>query len=158
MTFSLLSRTTRSFGRDSTIETRPRIEVCPPALRQPAGLRRLGRWLRRQLSAPAPFDAASAARLDSRRADVLRAARADFIRELDGMTTTDADSLRCLVADSQSLRELWHLRSKVFGIVAVLHSQNEAMLRLERLNRHFPTRSPRSGLAPLDIVATLDRP
>jgi len=31
----------------------------------------------------------------------------------------------------------------------VHHSQHEAERRLARLNRHFPTRSPRSGFAPL---------
>ena len=50
----------------------------------------------------------------------------------------------------QFLRELWHLRSELFRQVALQHSQFEAEQRLSRLNRHFPTRAPRSGFAPLN--------
>ena len=39
---------------------------------------------------------------------------------------------------------------EVFKLVALHFSQAEAQCRLDRLNRHFPTRSPRSGFAPLD--------
>jgi hypothetical protein len=32
----------------------------------------------------------------------------------------------------------------------VAHSQHQAELRLGQLNRHFPTRAPRSGFVPLE--------
>jgi len=37
----------------------------------------------------------------------------------------------------------------VYRLVAIAHSQSEAEARLALLARHFPTRSPRSQLAPL---------
>jgi hypothetical protein len=48
------------------------------------------------------------------------------------------------------MQELWHLRAGIFGMVSRHHSQEEAAERLAQLNRHFPTRSIRSGFAPLD--------
>ncbi len=39
--------------------------------------------------------------------------------------------------------------SDVDRLVAVEHSQAEAEARVASLNRHFPTRSPRSGFMPL---------
>jgi hypothetical protein len=58
-------------------------------------------------------------------------------------------ALRERVGAARSLRELWHLRTEVFRVVSLEHSQFEAELRLTDLNRHFPTRAPRSGFAPL---------
>ena len=45
---------------------------------------------------------------------------------------------------------MWHLRSSLYGEVSMTLSQGEAERRLARLNRHFPTRAPRSALAPQD--------
>jgi hypothetical protein len=53
------------------------------------------------------------------------------------------------VDSARSLRELWHLRSEVYRLVALQTSQSEAERRLADLNHHFPTRAPRSGFAPL---------
>ena len=49
-----------------------------------------------------------------------------------------------------SLRELWHLRAEVFSLVSLQHSQHAADTRLAQLNRHFPSRSPRSGFGALE--------
>jgi hypothetical protein len=80
----------------------------------------------------------------------------DFVRELADVGTAEAGAVRGAILSARTLRELWHLRSKVFGIVAIHHSQYEAQERLARLNRHFPTRSPRSGIAPFDAIAAVD--
>lgn len=118
----------------------PRLQACPPSLRQAPDT-----WLQRMwfwLAAPAPQDAAPpVSRLGGVRADFL-AALADVDRQAGAL-------LRRRIELSRSLRELWHLRAEVYRVVACEHSQAEAEARLADLNRHFPTRAPRSGFAPL---------
>ena len=117
-----------------------RQDVRPPALLgepEPA-LARCLRWLAaRQAQAP---DAAT------RR---LRAVREEFALALDDIGSQHAEFLQHRIRHIRSMRELWHLRAEVFGLVATRHSQDEAQRRMAALNRHFPTRSPRSGFAPL---------
>ena len=118
-----------------------RLEVCPPSLRQvpDAPWQRLLSWL----LAPAPQDVAAPS---SR----LHAVRRDFHASIADITVVpDAGTLVRRVELAQTLRELWHLRAEVYRLVAVQHSQAEAEARLATLNHHFPTRSPRSGFAPL---------
>lgn len=129
-------------GRRSTLSAPSslRMEVYPPSLRHVPGTawQRLLFWL----LAPAPFEAAPPL---SR----LPAVRSDFQAAIADLADAEADSLRQRIAASASLRELWHLRSAVYRLVGVAHSQSEAERRLALLARHFPTRSPRSQLAPL---------
>lgn len=117
-----------------------RVEVRPPSLRHaPASMwQRLVFWL----MAPAPQDAAPPL---SR----LPAVRADFIDCLADLDHDDARRLAERIALTRSLRELWHLRSDVYRVVALQRSQSEAEQRVARLNHHFPTRAPRSGFVPL---------
>jgi len=70
--------------------------------------------------------------------------RVEFMRSLADIAGDDADAVRNRIALSRSLRELWHLRSDLFRIVALAMSQSEAESRLAALNHHFPTRAPRS--------------
>lgn len=117
-----------------------RVEVCPPSLRHaPDSL-----WNRALfwLMAPAPLDSAPAP-------NRLQPVRADFHDALMDVDTPDVCDLWERIEQARTLRELWHLRADVFRAVAVQHSQGEAECRLFRLNRHFPTRSPRSGFVPL---------
>jgi hypothetical protein len=120
--------------------SRLRVEVCPPSLRQPpaSAWQRLLFWL----LAPAPLDVAPPL---SR----LPAVQADFRACLADVPTADAQSLLERIRLGRTLRELWHLRTEVYRVVAVHHSQREAESRLLELNRHFPTRAPRSAFAPL---------
>ena len=130
------------FGRRSTLSAASslRMEVCPPSLRHAPGTtwQRLVFWL----LAPAPFEAAPPL---SR----LPAVRSDFVAAIADLDDAEADALRQRIAGSASLRELWHLRSAVYRLVGLAHSQSEAERRVAQLARHFPTRSPRSQLAPL---------
>jgi hypothetical protein len=48
------------------------------------------------------------------------------------------------ITRARSLRELWHLRSMVYNLLASTYSQGEAEQRLTRLNHHFPTRATRN--------------
>lgn len=118
-----------------------RLEVCPPSLRvAPSGnpWQRFVFWL----LAPAPHDAAPPV-------DGLPSVRTDFAATIADIDSEDADRVRHRIAFARSLRELWHLRADMYRLVAIAHSQSEAETRLSLLARHFPTRSPRSQLAPL---------
>ena len=133
-----------------------RVEVCPPA-RLPAAAAAAPGWradIREWLSTPwltPPHDVDGAAR-----SSVIRV-RDDFLEEVLDIRTQQAGMLQERIRCARSLRELWHLRPEVFGIVALRYSQAEAQSRLDRLNRHFPTRSPRSGFAPLEAPSRAPR-
>lgn len=127
-----------------------RVVVCPPAV-----VAAVEPWWRRALHwlASPPLAAqpqhhshrqphAALQRLDRVRADFLQ-----VIADLDGR---DAELLAAQVRNARSPRELWHLRSAVFGLFAVQRSQAEAAQRVAALNRHFPTRAPRSGFGSID--------
>jgi hypothetical protein len=117
-----------------------RLDCTPPSLQHmPGGLwQRLLFWL----LAPAPHEAAPPL-------DRLPAVRTDFLAAMADITGDDAEDVRWGVHHARSLRELWHLRTDVFRLVAVASSQAEAEQRLLLLNRHFPTRAPRSQFGAL---------
>ncbi|WP_280155258.1 hypothetical protein [Piscinibacter sp. XHJ-5] len=128
-----------------------RVEICPPALQRA----RLG-WRQRLLdwlagSWPHGDDgddddqdvtAAGATPLDS--------VRDEFVHALDDIPTTQALDLALRLGSARSLRALWHLRTEVFNVVSCHAGQGEATARLQRLNRHFPARAPRSGFGGFD--------
>jgi len=117
-----------------------RIEVRPPSLRHaPASpWQRVVCWL----MAPAAQDTAPPL-------NRLPAVRGDFVHSLADIGHNEARALIDRIGLARSLRELWHLRTEVYRLVALHHNQHEAEQRLARLNRHFPTRAPRSAFAPL---------
>ena len=129
-------------ARRSTLEAPSslRVEVCPPSLRQAPD----STWQRAMfwLLAPAPQDASPA---PSR----LHAVRSDFNALLADIDTDAARALCRRIADAGSLRELWHLRAEAYRVIGLGYSQSVAEDRLARMNRHFPTRAPRSQFAPL---------
>lgn len=131
-----------SWSRGSTLSAPSslRTEVCPPTLRQaPHGAwRRAIFWL----LAPAPHASTPAPQR-------LHGVRQDFIAQLADVGGDEARALGQRIADAPSLRDLWHLRSPLYRAIGVAHSQSVAEERLARLNRHFPTRSPRSQFAAL---------
>jgi hypothetical protein len=119
-----------------------RLEVNPPALwtdPEPAW-RQIRRWVaqlrRRGSSAPETAPAAAPG-------DRLSGARADFGAALADVPGTASADLQTRVRHARSLRELWHLRTELYSLVARVHMQAEAERRLDRLNAHFPTRTPR---------------
>ncbi len=120
--------------------SRPRLEVQPPSLRHKPATHweRVVFWL----MAPAPMDAAPPL-------NRLPEVRAEFAACLHDTRGVDAKLLVGRIERTRSLRDLWHLRTDVFDCVARQHSQAEAESRVSSLNRHFPTRSPRSGFAPM---------
>lgn len=124
-----------------------RVEVCPPEL-WPSSLTwrgRMKRWTTRLLSHAAPFLPAPA-----RPVNRLALAKHEFQDSLWDVPGEPAQALQQRIARARSLREMWHLRSSLYGEVAKALSQGEADRRLARLNRHFPTRAPRASLMPQD--------
>jgi hypothetical protein len=135
---------------DLSLATRPRgprVAVCPP---HRSGARPWLARLREWLGGSWPREAGDG-RAAPTRPDLLslEAVRREFIDAVDGIRTPGGDELLDRIHFARSLRELWHLRAEVFRLVSLHHSQAEADERLAGLNRHFPTRSPRSGFAPL---------
>lgn len=120
--------------------SRMRLEVRPPSLRHKPSSpwQQLVFWL----MAPAPMDSAPPL-------DRLPAVQAEFLNCLDDTAGDEACRLADRISGARSLRELWHLRAAVYGVVARQHNQAEAQVRVDGLNRHFPTRSPRSGFVPM---------
>lgn len=118
-----------------------RIEVCPPEL-WPSSVTwwgRLRRWMHRNAEwAPASM----------RPVNRLALVKLEFHSGMQGLDSDDALRLTDQIERARSLRELWHLRSALFGLLAVAVDQSEAERRLGVLNRHFPMRAPRSSLAP----------
>ncbi|MEO6663750.1 MAG: hypothetical protein ABIN96_11270 [Rubrivivax sp.] len=132
---------TRS-NRATTLAASSRLqpEVFPPSLRcEPDTAWQ--RWLF-WLLAPTPQDSAPPV-------NRLPQVQVDFLATLSDLQSSDADGLRARIRDGRSLRDLWHARAEVFRVVGVARGQAEAEQRLQRLNRHFPTRAPR--LQPLAL-------
>ena len=124
-----------------------RIEVCPPEL-WPSSLSWRGkttRWTQRVVGLVAPWLPEPV-----RPVNRLTLVKAEFVDSVSDLTDIGQTSLLERIGRARSLRELWHLRSSVYGEVAMALNQIEAERRLAGLNRHFPTRSPRSALMPLD--------
>jgi hypothetical protein len=132
-----------SRGHQHTVPMTSRLsrsEVCPPSLRcsPSSAWQRLMFWL----VAPAPHDA-------SPPLNRLPVVRHEFERALADIDEAARYPLVCRIGAARSLRDLWHMRLDVYNLVALKHSEFEAGQRLALLNRHFPTRAPRSGFAPL---------
>lgn len=137
LTLRRWTRTPSPVAASSSLRT----EVRPPSLRHAPD----SMWQRALcwIMSPAPLDAAASPRH-------LPAVRAEFQAAVADLTAAaEAGALVRRIEISPTLRDLWHLRAEVYRVVALQHSQAEADARLARLNRHFPTRSPRSGFAPL---------
>ena len=130
----------RPFRSTLSLPSSLRVEVRPPSLRHaPCSVwQRLVFWV----MAPAPQDAAPPL-------NRLPGVRDEFLAALADLHDDEAFELSTRIARARSLRELWHLRADLYRLVAVQHSQSAAEDRLADLNRHFPTRAPRSGFAPL---------
>jgi hypothetical protein len=121
-----------------------RLEICPPQRSRSHWLQRVQAWL--CAGWPLPTRDAD----DSGEAPaVLEQARLDFLDALADLHGPHAATLRDQIHGARSLRELWHRRTEVFSLVALQLDQLEADERLAELNRHFPTRSPRSGFGAL---------
>ena len=80
----------------------------------------------------------------------LAAARSTFLSGVTDIPTARSAELQQRIRLAAGLRDLWHLRSDIFALVSHAKDQTTAQALLATLNKHFPTRSPRSGFAPLE--------
>lgn len=115
-------------------------EVCPPSLRQAprSAWSRLWCWL----LAPGPLRTSPPLHR-------LPPVRQEFLNSINDLPPEATDALRTRIGQAHSLRDLWHLRAELYHVLSLNHDQREAEQRLAQLNRHFPTRVPRSGFVPL---------
>ena len=119
-----------------------RIEVCPPQL-WPSSLSWSGR-LQRWLARGKPWASAP-----SRPLNRLAPVKADFQLSLDGLEGGPAEQLADQIERARSLRELWHLRSPLYTLLALHFDQREAERRMAGLNHYFPMRTARRDAAVL---------
>jgi hypothetical protein len=82
----------------------------------------------------------------------LEKARSEFVAAMDGLLGVDHDDLLRRAQHGRSLRELWHLRSELYTLIARRISQCEADARLARVNQHFPTRAQRTSSPASEIA------
>jgi hypothetical protein len=130
----------RDSGAPSSLMTR--VEVCPPAL-WPSSLTLWGRakrWLSRSPWAPQ----------SQRPVNRLAVVKGEFRRDLADLRSEAAAQLGERIERARSLREMWHLRSVLYGLLATELNQAEAERRMGRLNRHFPMRAPKASRFPSD--------
>ena len=80
----------------------------------------------------------------------LEKARGEFVAAMEGLAEFDQTDLLLRAQHARSLRELWHLRSELYTLVARRISQTEADARLAHVNQHFPTRAQRAGTPPTE--------
>ena len=82
----------------------------------------------------------------------LEKARSEFVAAMDGLLEVDHMDLLRRAQHARSLRELWHLRSELYTLIARRVSQFEADARLARVNQHFPTRAQRTSSPASEIA------
>lgn len=129
-----------------------RTEVFPPerlyrAARWRGGLRD---WLNTgwDVSAPSPLvgePTPSVAAPNGHTTTIVADIRQEFTHALADIDDAQARALRAQIDSARSPRELWHLRSAVYNLVATQHSESQAQTRMARLNRHFPLRTLCAG-------------
>lgn len=145
----------RAFGRDART-TRQRVEVCPPTTGRtpvaaaPDGWReRLGDWIDAAWPGLLGVTRQACSSRVMAGAAPLAGVRQEFEQSLADINTAGRASLMHRIQLACTLHALWHLRPEIFNLVACARSESEAERRLALLNRHFPTRAPRSGFGAL---------
>lgn len=82
----------------------------------------------------------------------LEKARSEFVEAMTGLLDVDHNDLLRRAQHARSLRELWHLRSELYTLIARRISQIEADARLARVNQHFPTRAQRTSSPVMEVA------
>lgn len=141
----------RLLHRKGAPATQPplRIDVRPPELwpRRASLWSTLLRWL-----VGNDTDAVPALRTP------LDKARSEFVAAMEGLVAVDTSDLLRRAQHARSLRELWHLRSELYTLIARRISQCEADTRLARVNQHFPTKTARTSTGVSVLPETSDEP
>ena len=123
--------------------TLTRTEVCPPERERTESPWRshLRDWLNTGWEARRAQDSgARRSMLPPRSATVIEL-QEEFASLIADIRADIAEDLRGQIERARSPRELWHLRPRLYDLIARVHTESEAQRRLEQLNRHFPTRA-----------------
>ena len=124
-----------------------RAATCPPKPADGSTLEALWRWLDGGWSRVCDHGVAPAGRPARSGLPRVCATFLECVADIPGQRSAD---LQRRIRVASGLQDLWHLRAEIFALVSHTHDQAEAQQRLASLNRHFPTRSARSGFAALD--------
>ncbi len=79
--------------------------------------------------------------------------KSEFCLAMWDLQSARANQVREMVDRARSLRELWHLRSDVFRVIAIHRGQIEAQQRLDGLDSHFPVRSSTRSERPAKVAS-----
>ncbi len=139
----------QALQRPALTSSARRVEICPPdrLYRQSRWRSGLRDWFNTGWDVSAPSASTSERASTASESLPFTDIRQEFSDALKDIDTEHAAALRAQIEHASSPRELWHLRSALFTMVATHHSEFQAQARMEHLNRHFPNRAPRSGLA-----------
>lgn len=86
----------------------------------------------------------------------LEKARCEFVAAMQDLADLDTTDLLRRAQHARSLRELWHLRSELYTLIARRVSEAEAGHRMARVNQHFPTRAARTHTGASVLPETTD--
>ena len=132
-----------------------RTESCPPV----RSVSRTDGWrhgLREWLSTGWPVSTQAGAlgelQMPVQTGTPLSLVRREFVDALKDIRTQQAGDLLARIRTARSLRDLWHLRTEIYNLVAMHRDEAEAGFRLARLNRFFPQRANRPAGAALNLA------
>lgn len=126
-----------------------RVATCPPKPVDGSTLETLWRWLDGGWSHVCDRAGPPAGQPARSSLTRVRTTFLEGVADIPGLRSAD---LQRRIRAASGLQDLWHLRAEIFALVSHTHDQAEAQQRLASLNRHFPTRSARSGFASLDAA------
>ena len=126
-----------------------RTEICPPAPRGDGWRHGLREWLSTGWPVSTQAGQLGELQMPVQTGTPLSLVRREFVDALKDIRTQHADDLLGRIRTARSLRDLWHLRTEIYNLVAMQRDQSEAGFRLARLNRFFPQRAGRPGVGAL---------
>lgn len=130
-----------------------RTEICPPVssvLRTDGWRRGLREWLGTGWPVSTQAGSLSELQMPVQTGTPLSLVRREFVDVLKDIRTQQAGDLLARIRAARSLRDLWHLRTEIYNLVAMHRDEAEAGFRLSRLNRFFPQRANRLANAALN--------
>ena len=135
----------------------PRTEICPPVSRSDGWRHGLREWISTGWPVSTQGSQPGELQMPVQTGTPLSMVRREFVDALKDIRTQQAGDLLGRIRTARSLRDLWHLRTEIYNLVATHRDETEAGVRLARLNRFFPQRANRSSTGALGQSATAAR-
>ena len=120
-----------------------RTEICPPVPRGDGWRHGLRDWLSTGWPVSTQGTQPGELQMPVQTDTPLSLVRREFVDALKDVRTQQAGDLLGRIRTARSLRDLWHLRTEIYNLVAIHRDESEAGFRLARLNRFFPQRATR---------------